>query len=628
MRILIGTSLISRLPILVVFMITAFASQAIAESIGDARDAVRKEYVKPAEKAAAEAKTKAAEAKTAENKAKTEAKKAETAKKDHESAQQQTEKLKTAEGKAEVKGEAEKKASSSKESAKKADEAAKDAKAEAEKAGEEVKRAEEAAKTAMAGGNVSEMEKKINELENARKKAKEADEAAKKAAEAARKAAEAAEKAEKAVEESLDEDKAKEKEKSAKEAAMKAEKEAESARKAADKAREDAREARKKAEAAKKAAEEAVKRFKNKFGKKSDKIDGELERVVTDIDNLAYVQVPSFKTTSVTFVALGEKTMVNEGYFGKRLQYTFYAKDDKVVAPEKAASIIQKSGTQLLNIFNSDVAKVVIAGTLASAVLESRGGSPGAVAAEPGEILPTGGDVRINPDGSIKESISVGENVEIEKLLDYKMFVAQQPVTIVAARENEIAIDGYGFAPAETISESGTVNIRLQTPDGTALSKDVPCWMANLVMEPVTHVGKPAPIKLVIDGVPGNQIVDIIFIPGPGQSITPLNVSSTVDELKGSIAVITTEATGPQKLDAVISRGALIDRPLMDASSMNRDELQAVVKDLQLAEGARMLQKIQGETVPTTTIYEKTRLKEYRDELKRRPINDANEEVR
>ena len=460
--------------------------------------------------------------------------------------------------------------------------------------------------------------RRIKTQKKQRKRAKEAEEKAKKAEEEAKKAEEKAKEAEKEKEESLDPEKAEEKEKEAKEKAEKAEKEEKEAEEKAKEAAEEARKAKEEAKKAKDKAKKEAEKFKKKFGKKKDKIDKDIEELDQMIYDLIYYQVPSFRTTSAAFVALDEKTAVNEEYFGKTISYAFYAVDDREIDEKEVATITKKpDGTQIIDLFNPKVVKIAIIGALAKAIISGRD-IPGIVEADSGEIISKSGDIRINPDGSIKETISVGDAVEIDKLQDYEIFINDSPVDIVAARENEISIDGYGFAPSETISDSGTVKIELRRPDGTITKQEVPCWMANINMEPVTRVGSSSAIRVNIEGVPSNQVVDIHFMPEPGQKITPQHISARAGDLKGVIASVTVSKVGPQRLNAIITRGELQDRPFKAPTDMATDELQETLKDMRLENGARMLQRYKGEPVSKAGRVSEEMFMQYGNELQKR----------
>ncbi len=596
------------------------ASEAHAESIGEAREAVQQEYVEPAKQKAAEAKQSAQNASNTQTKAQ---EAAQGAKKSEEAANQaksNSEKLKTQSGKAEVEKEGTQKVEEAKKAAEQAKDEAAKAQEEAKKAKEAEEKAKKEAEKAMKSGNSSKAIEKVNELEEARKKAKEAEEKAKKAAEEAKKAEEAVKAAEGEKADSLDPEKAAEK---AKEAEEKAKKEAEEAKKAqeeAQKAKEKAKKDKEAAEAAKKKAEEEIEKFKKRFGKTKDRIDQELEKLTRALESFVYYQVPSYRTTSAVFVSLDDKTSINESYFGEKISYTFYAVDDRVVAAKDAATIVKRpDGTQIIDIFNPDVVKTVVIGSLAKAVLSGNGGM-GAIAAAPGQIVSSGGDIRINPDGSIKEQIVSGEGIEIEKIREYALSINDHPVHIVAASGHELAIDGYGFVPDDAISESGTVLVKLKKPDGIVITRELPCWMARLSVASVTHVAQPVDIRLDLEGVPSNQMVHIRFIPQRGQTIVPESVDIPAGMLKAPVATITASTPGAQRFDAVIERGELQERTYKASADMSTEELDAVIRDIQLEKGARMLQSHMGQTVMVPTQNDNRRLMEYQQEYKNRTM--------
>lgn len=594
------------------------SSAVHAESIGEAREAVQREYVEPAKQKAAEAKQSAQNSANAQTKAQEAAQSAKKSEEAAKEAKSNAEKLKSQSGKAEVEQEGTQKVEEAKKAAEQAKDEAAKAQEEAQKAKEAEEKAKKEAEEAMKSGDSSKAIEKVNELEEARKKAKEAEEKAKKAAEEAKKAEEAAKAAEQEKADSLDPEKADEK---AKEAEEKAKKEAEEAKKAqeeAKKAKEKAKKDKEAAEKARKKAQEEIDKFKKRFGKTKDKIDQELEKLTKVLESLVYYQVPSYRTTSTVFVALDDKTSINEAYFGEGITYTFYAVDDKVVPTEDAATITKRpDGTQIIDIFNPGVVKTVVIGSLAKAVLSGDGGA-GAMAAAPGEIISSGGDIRINPDGSIKEQIVSGDGIEIERVRDYALSVNGRPVHIVAASGYELAIDGYGFAPEDTISESGTTVIALKKPDGTVITREMPCWMAKLSVAPVTHVAQPVDIRLDLEGVPSNQMIHIRFVPQMGQKIVPESITAPAGMVEGVVATVTASAPGAQRFDAVITRGELQERKYKASADMSTEELGAVIRDISLEKGARMLQSSTGQKVTPPSEVDKRKLMQYQQEYKNR----------
>lgn len=594
------------------------ASVAHAESVGDAREGVQKKYIEPAKEKAAEAKQSAQNSSNAQSKAQEAAQSAKKSEEAAKEAKNSAEKLKTPSGKAETEKEGTQKVEEAQKSAQKAKEEAAKAQEEAKKAKEAEEKAKKEAEEAMKSGDSSKAIEKVEELEEARKKAKEAEEKAKKAAEEAKKAEEAAKKAEQEKADSLNPEKAKEKAKEAEEKAKKEAEEAEKAQEEARKAQEKARKDKAAAEEARKKAQEAVKKFKDRFGKKKDKIDQELDELEKQLASLVYYQVPSYRTTSVTFVVLDDKTSINEDYFGEGITYTFYAVDDTVVPAEDAATITKRpEGTQIIDVFNPGIVKTVVIGTLGKAVLGTHGGAD-ALSAAAGEIVSSGGDIRINPDGSIKEEIITGDPIDIEKTHEYAMSINDRPVPIVAAREHALAIDGYGFAPSDVISGSGTVVVALKKPDGSRITRELPCWMARLSVAPVTRVAQPVDIHLDLEGVPGNQMVDIRFIPQPGQKIVPESISAPAGTLKGVIATVTASTAGAQQFSTVITRGILQERGYKAASGMSTEELQEAIREINLEKGARMLQSITGQKVAYPSEVDQRTFMEYQQEYQNR----------
>lgn len=596
------------------------ASTAHAESIGEAREAVQQEYVEPAKQKAAEAKQSSQQAANAQTKAQEAAKGAKKSEEAANQAKSNSEKLKTQSGKAEVEKEGTQKVEEAKKAAEQAKDEAAKAQEEAKKAKEAEEKAKKEAEEAMKSGDSSKAIEKVNELEEARKKAKEAEEKAKKAAEEAKKAEEAVKAAEREKADSLDPEKAAEKAKEAEEKAKKEVEEAKKAEEEAKKAKEKAKKDKEAAEAAKKKAEEEIEKFKKRFGKTKDKIDQELDKLTRALESLVYYQVPSYRTTSAVFVALDDKTSINESYFGEGISYTFYAVDDRVVATEDAATIEKRpDGTQIMDIFNPGVVKTVVIGSLAKAVLSGNGGM-GTIAAAPGQIISSGGDIRINPDGSIKEQIVSGEGIEVEKIREYALSVNGRPVHIVAASGHELAIDGYGFAPDDAISESGTAVIALKKPDGTVITRELPCWMAKLSVAPVTHVAQPVDIRLDLEGVPSNQIIHIRFVPQMGQKIVPESITTPAGMAEGVVATVTASTPGAQRFDAVIERGELQERKYKASSDMSTEELDAVIRDINLEKGARMLQRSMGQKVTPPSEVDIRKLMQYQQEYKNRTM--------
>ncbi len=542
-----------------------------------------------------------------------------------EEARQNANKVKTPEGRAA----AEQEAKVAKEKAEKAKEATQKTKKEAEgaeqKAGEEadkkvkeaegeVKEAEKEAAEAMKSGNVAEMERKLKELEEARaakKKAeKEAEKAKKKAEEEAEEAVSAAEGEQKAAEEEAKEAEENADPEETEKKAKDAEKEAREAEEKARKAEAKAKKAREEAAKAKKAAEEAVKKFKKKYGKPKDR---KLDDALRDI---AYSQIPEQRRTSCTFVSLAGETAVNPDFFGEKVTCTFYAEDGTELDQEDVAEISEApDGSIIVDVLSTKVAKFAVMGTLGTALFLS-GGDDQAAEPEPGGLVTRDGDIRINPDGTIGETVNLADDISLADVSHNTFTVNDTLVDWVAARENEAVIYGDGFAPMDTIGSNGTITIAWEKPDGTVVRQDVTCWAGNIFVSPITHVGVPAEIELDLRGVPSNQEITITFITGPGQTITPSVVKGLAGDLTGAIAEITVDRAGPQRVDAVITRGNLAPRDYKNPDAMTRDEISRVVQDMDLEYGARLLGKAVGRPIGARSQYGKQMYEMYQSKMR------------
>jgi hypothetical protein len=587
---------------------------------GAEREGIINGEIREAQQAAEEARRAAQEAAGAQRESEAAGQSAEQAKKHAEEVKTPEGKKKAEEAAEKAKQEAEKAKKAAEEAREQAErdkaKAAEEAEAKKKELDEKAAKAEEEAKAAAASNKPEEALEKLDERDKAKKEKEKVDEE-KEAAEAAaderaRKAGEEAEEAEekaKEAEENADPEKAEEKAKEKEKEAEAKKKEAEEEQAEADRARQRARDAR---DRARRAVEEWKRRYGKPRDKKLDDALDELERATRDI---AHYRVPEGRRATCAFVSLEGETALNPEYFGSQVSCTFLADDGTEMEQEGVAEITQApDGTSILNVFNKDVAKVLVGGAIGTAVLVAEG-TDGASDPGPGGMVARDGDIQVAPDGTFDPTVKVGDTVNFGDLGDSTFTVNDIPVDYVAAQDDQIGLYGYGLGPDELIGPYGTAVVAWRQPDGTVVMTEVPAWEGAIFVPPTTQPGQPMDIGLTLAGVPSNQEVIVDFIPGPGQMIDPLQVQGTAGDLEGVIGQITVETAGAHQLDAVITRGDLKPRAYADPSALTTEQLHGVVNDINLEKGARMLGQVTGRPMAPMGKYDQQMMAMYQQQL-------------
>jgi hypothetical protein len=125
---------------------------------------------------------------------------------------------------------------------------------------------------------------------------------------------------------------------------------------------------------------------------------------------------------------------------------------------------------------------------------------------------------------------------------------------IIAIKDSEIAVEFHDLPPT-VMNKDGTIRVSLKTPDGSFLGADLKAWGYNLFVDDA-DVGKPAPIKAEVFGLPEDAKLKFFFEPLSGQNITPDTKTLTVKEInKGKpIAEIVTSIPGAQPISVMIEK--------------------------------------------------------------------------
>jgi hypothetical protein len=125
---------------------------------------------------------------------------------------------------------------------------------------------------------------------------------------------------------------------------------------------------------------------------------------------------------------------------------------------------------------------------------------------------------------------------------------------IIAIKNNQIAVKFHDLPPG-VINKDGMIRVSIKTHDGSFLGADLKAWGYNLYVADA-DIGKPAPIKAEVFGLPEDAKLKFIFEPLSGQDITPNTKTLTVKEInKGTpIAKIVTSIPGAQPLSVVVDK--------------------------------------------------------------------------
>ncbi|MCI0454291.1 MAG: hypothetical protein L0Y68_04760 [Candidatus Dadabacteria bacterium] len=125
---------------------------------------------------------------------------------------------------------------------------------------------------------------------------------------------------------------------------------------------------------------------------------------------------------------------------------------------------------------------------------------------------------------------------------------------VIGIKDSEIAVEFHDLPPT-VMNKDGTIRVSLKTPDGSFLGADLKAWGYNLFVADA-DVGKPAPIKAEVFGLPEDAKLKFFFEPLSGQDITPDTKTLTVKEInKGTpIAKIVTSIPGAQPISVIVEK--------------------------------------------------------------------------
>jgi hypothetical protein len=125
---------------------------------------------------------------------------------------------------------------------------------------------------------------------------------------------------------------------------------------------------------------------------------------------------------------------------------------------------------------------------------------------------------------------------------------------IMAMKDNQIAVEFHDLPPT-VVNKDGMIRVSLKTADGVFLGADLKAWGYNLYVADA-DVGKPAPIKADVFGLPEDAKLKFTFDSLSGQNITPDTKTITVKEINNGtpIAKIVTSIAGSQPLSVLVER--------------------------------------------------------------------------
>ncbi len=125
---------------------------------------------------------------------------------------------------------------------------------------------------------------------------------------------------------------------------------------------------------------------------------------------------------------------------------------------------------------------------------------------------------------------------------------------IIAIKNNQVAVEFHDLPPA-VVDKDGMIRVSLKTPDGSFRGADLKAWGYNLYVADA-DIGKPAPIKAKVFGLPEDAKLKFTFESLSEQNITPNTKTLTVKEInKGTpLAKIATSIPGAQPLSVVVEK--------------------------------------------------------------------------
>jgi hypothetical protein len=244
-------------------------------------------------------------------------------------------------------------------------------------------------------------------------------------------------------------------------------------------------------------------------------------------------------------------------------QITFTAVDGSTRTPAEVpgVKVTQRDGWTVLDIpKNAGIIGAVIGGVNGVVRLTQRPPAVGVSAPAAGAIAPHDGVLEVAA-GGVDETL-VGDTLftpgdpagHAVSFIDPATNITH-PATIVAGRTNEIGISA-GAVPPSVVQADGSCTVQVNKPDGSTLHSRIgSAWGYELSIPPVAHVGAAAPVTARVYGLKPEQKVRFQFLPGAGQTITPLTVVLTGAQLEGGpmpVAQLQTETAGPQSLDCQI----------------------------------------------------------------------------
>ncbi|MEW6619878.1 MAG: hypothetical protein AB1422_11180 [bacterium] len=277
------------------------------------------------------------------------------------------------------------------------------------------------------------------------------------------------------------------------------------------------------------------------------------------------VALPPFEeeksVCSIPFTALEGETAINTKYTGKITSIKFTAVDGKELTSEDVpgVKVKERDGWTILDIPKG----IVIVGGIITGVdriikiLSPKEKTEVTTTPPKDKIIPTDGEIEVT-NGNIDETITGEDIFDITKPGENIVSIVkpetngEYPIDIIAARMDEIKVVGTDI-PLDVIGPEGICKVKVTKPDAPSISSDVPSWGYNLSMPPVTQTGMPVPITAYVCGVKGKK-VEFKFIPEEGQTIEPLMVTLSTEELGKPIPIakLTTTKIGPQTLNCEV----------------------------------------------------------------------------
>lgn len=259
---------------------------------------------------------------------------------------------------------------------------------------------------------------------------------------------------------------------------------------------------------------------------------------------------PEQQVTTVRFTALDGQTTVNKEFLGDIQTIRFVAIDGEEEIPPQDVDpdLLAHDDSYTIDIGDAvRIGSIVLYGTdgIVRLLQDGKSGpSPtaGGLTAKD-EMLDVG-------NGSLNETINVPDGSIATGLApqDNKVTIQGEATQVVAARSGQIAVVAHGLEPPTT----GARLVQLVSPGGTVLSNICPAWGYNISVPPTTKTNVAVPITAVLSGLDPTDRVTFKFLPGPGQEISPEQVTVLAAEAVGPIAQLTATEPGPQALQVIV----------------------------------------------------------------------------